>query len=120
MGAAVPMAAKSKAKRYQRAPEAQKIARPMAPVISAVPRFGCFRISAIGTSTAMAGGIRKKRLPILSQEARWNQEASARTRRIFISSEGWSWIGPISIQRCAPLPTCPCSITSTSRPRPKA
>ena len=44
-------------------------ARPMAPVMRAVPRFGCFRISAIGTSTAMASGIRIRTLKMRRMKA---------------------------------------------------
>ncbi len=53
-------------------------------------------------------------MPIRSQLALWNQDASAITSAIFISSDGCNWMPPNSIQRCAPLPTCPIRSTSTS------
>ena len=93
---------------------------PTSPVITAVPRFGSFRISPTGSNTAMAGGIRNSGLPIRSQLARWNQEASTSTSAIFISSDGWSCVPPNSIQRCAPFPTCPTRNTSTSSPSENA
>ena len=61
-----------------------------------------------------AGGTRNSGLPIRSQLALWNQAASAITSPIFASSLGWICIPPSSIQRCAPLPTCPIRSTSTS------
>ena len=105
---------------HQRTPAARKMHAPTSPVITAVPRFGSFRMSATGASTARAGGTRNSGLPIRSQVARWNQAASATTRAIFISSDGCSWVPPNSIQRCAPLPTWPTRSTRASRPSERA
>ena len=101
---------------HQRSPAAMNTEAPTSPVITAVPRFGSFRISATGARVAMAGGMRNSGLPIRSQVARWNQAASAITKAIFISSEGCNCKPPTSIQRCAPLPTWPIRSTSTSKP----
>ena len=99
---------------HQRMPAASTTAAPTSPVMTAVPRFGSFRISATGTAIMSAGGIRNSGLPIRSNDARWNQAASAITNPIFASSDGWICVPPSSIQRCAPLPTCPMRNTNTS------
>lgn len=89
---------------------------PTATVMTEVPRFGWRKISPAGTKTSSMAGSRKKTLPIFFQVARANQVASSSTEAIFISSLGCSWMGPRSTQRCAPLPICPRTATSTSRP----
>ena len=71
-------------------------------------------------STASAGGMRNSGLPIRSQDALWNQAASASTKAIFISSLGCQAMPPRSSQRCAPLAPWPIFSTSMSNTTPPA
>ena len=98
----------------------KRSAAPSMAVMAAVPRLGSLRIRPTGMRIASIGGIRNSGLPMRSQDARWNHDASARTRASFISSDGWSCSPPSSIQRWAPLPTWPMRRTRTSSTMPRA
>ncbi len=82
--------------------------------ISAVPRSGCFRISAAGMPIRMPGTISSRRPTGAFALRRARMRAKSRIIASFASSEGCRFSGPKSSQRCEPFTIRPETSTATS------